>query len=48
MAKSDHEVEDDAKLKLSVPFSSMYLFGSDEKRIALDEEAKALIKKAFA
>jgi len=26
----------------------MYLFGSDEKRIALDEEAKALIRKAFA
>ena len=48
MAKSEHEVDDDAKLEISVPFSSMYLFGSDEKRIALDEEAKALIRKAFA
>ena len=48
MAKSDYEVDDDAALKLCVSYSSMYLFGSDEKRIALDESAKALIQKAFA
>ncbi|MBS6953091.1 MAG: ABC transporter ATP-binding protein [Enterocloster asparagiformis] len=36
MAKSEHEVEDNSSLKLSVPFSAMYLFGGDGQRIELD------------
>lgn len=48
MAKSDYEAEDGMELKLSVPFSSMYLFGADEKRMNLGESEQSMIQKAFA
>lgn len=48
MAKSDYEVDDDLELKLVIPFSAMYLFGADEKRITLGVNEQAIIEKAFA
>ncbi len=46
MAKSEHEVEDNSSLKLSVPFSAMYLFGGDGQRIELDGSRRQMIKEA--
>ncbi len=48
MAKSEHEVEDNSSLNLSVPFSAMYLFGGDGQRIELDGSRRQMIKEAFA
>lgn len=45
MAKSELEVPDDSKLKLAIPFSSMYLFDEEGKRIKMGEELKQLIQK---
>lgn len=48
MAKSDYEVDDDLELKLVIPFSAMYLFDADEKRVKLDANGQAMIERAFA
>jgi sn-glycerol 3-phosphate transport system ATP-binding protein len=47
MAKTDYEVEDGIKVNLSVPFSAMYLFDADEKRIPLGSNEQEMIQKAF-
>ena len=47
MAKSEYEAPDDATLKLSVPFSAMYLFDRDGKRIPMSERERAVIRKTF-
>ncbi len=47
MAKSEHEVEDNNSLKLAVPFSAMYLFAADGKRIEMLDSHRQIIKKAF-
>ncbi len=48
MAKSEHEVEDNSSLKLAVPFSAMYLFAADGKRIEMHDEYRKIIKEKFA
>ena len=47
MAKSEYEAPDDATLKLSIPFSAMYLFDRDGKRIPMSERERAVIRKTF-
>ena len=47
MAKSEYEAPDDAVLKLSVPFSAMYLFDGDGKRIPMSERERAVSRKTF-
>ncbi len=47
MAKSEYEAADDDTLKLSVPFSAMYLFDRDGKRIPMSERERAVIRKTF-
>ena len=39
MVKSEHEVEDDCLLDLSIPFSAMYLFNREGKRADLDRKS---------
>ena len=48
MAKSENEVEDGINIKLFVPFTSMYLFDKNEKRIPLGEAEKEVIEKIFS
>lgn len=48
MAKSAHEVEDGTNLKLSVPFTSMYLFDKDEKRMELGAQERTIIQNVFS
>lgn len=48
MAKTDYEIGGGAEADIHVPFSSMYLFGQDEKRIELDDTAREQIKSVFA
>ena len=48
MAKSEHEVEDNSSLNLAVPFSAMYLFAADGKRIAMNDSHKKMIRETFA
>lgn len=47
MAKSEHEVEDDSDLALSVPFSAMYLFDSQGKRAVMGNAEINMIRKTF-
>lgn len=46
-AKSEHEAEDDKVLSLSVPFSAMYLFDQDGKRIPMEECHRQMIREKF-
>lgn len=48
MAKTDWEKETGEEVKIQVPFSAMYLFGADEKRIELDDGELEMIRTAFA
>lgn len=48
VAKTDFETEDEKEVTLYVPFSAMYLFGSDEKRMELGETERRMIEKVFA
>ena len=46
-AKSEHEAEDDKMLSLSVPFSAMYLFDQEGKRIPMEENHRQMIREKF-
>ena len=46
-AKSEHEAEDDKVLSLSVPFSAMYLFDQEGKRIPMEENHRQMIREKF-
>ena len=48
MAKTDWEKETGEEVKIQVPFSAMYLFGADEKRVELDDGEQEMIRTAFA
>ncbi len=48
MAKTDHEMGTGDETEVSVPFSAMYLFDSEEKRIELNEKELERIKTAFS
>ena len=48
MAKTDWEKETGEEVKIQVPFSAMYLFGADEKRVELDDGELEMIRTAFA
>lgn len=47
MAKSEYEVSDGVELDFYVPFSSMYLFGADEKALEIKKEEWEMIRNAF-
>ena len=47
MVKSEHEVEDDCLLDLSIPFSAMYLFNREGKRADLGQPERHMIRNAF-
>ena len=46
-AKSEFEAEDDKVLSLSVPFSAMYLFDQEGKRIPMEENHRQMIREKF-
>ena len=46
-AKSEHEAEDEKMLSLSVPFSAMYLFDQEGKRIPMEENHRQMIREKF-
>lgn len=48
MAKSATEVADGINITLSVPFSAMYLFDSNEQRMKLGINEQEMIRKTFA
>ena len=47
MCKSDQDVDDGIKLTIGIPFSGMYLFDQDGKRIPFEAAEKAAVKAAF-
>ena len=48
MAKSEYEIDSGTETKIYVPFTSMYLFDQNEKRVELDVGEQELIKPTFA
>lgn len=47
MCKSDQDVDDGIKLTIGIPFSGMYLFNHDGKRIPFEAAEKAAVKAAL-
>ena len=47
MAKSEYEIDSGTETKIYVPFTSMYLFDQNEKRVELDVGEQELIKRTF-
>ena len=47
MCKSDVDVDDGSSLKLYVPYTNMYLFDKDGKRIPFDESARAVVQSCL-